>query len=132
MANQHFGTKVIERDFTETGVTVINYADVLAEVGLTGTVLDGGHGSMVNNDGDVVFPNTTHPILFSNDDGLHGVNVLVVPVGSISTHSEEYQAMTPDEKLTAWATGRAYDEEPTADEVQADDILFDDDAQRPL
>ncbi len=78
MANQHFGTKVIERDFTETGVAVINYADVLAEVGLVGTVLDGGHGSTVNEAGDTVFPNTTHPILFYNDDGLHGVNILVI------------------------------------------------------
>lgn len=75
--NQHFGTKVIERDFTQTGVAVINYADVLTEVGLDGTVLDGGHSSAVNADGDAVFPNTSHPILFYNENGLHGVNVVV-------------------------------------------------------
>jgi hypothetical protein len=45
--------------------------------------------------------------------------------GTISTRSEQYKAMSPDQKLAAWATGRAYDEAPTddEDEIQADDKL---------
>jgi len=94
--NQHFGTIVVELDFSETGVAELNYADALERAGLDGAVLDGGHGIAVNNVGDIVTPNTVHPILFHNEHGTHGVNAVVVPTG-FSARSEE--DMMEEEKL---------------------------------